>query len=121
MIPGRVIQDPAAVRIGRRLPEFHAIREFPRRHIAQFEALFVEVLQGELLAVDGTKIKANPSPQGAEPRPHADQNGSSAIGDQPLAGSGIDRRPGGECLAKRHDESGSLKKVAQPTHIAEIA
>ena len=35
--------------------------EIPRRHLAKFEALFVEVLQGDLLAVDGTKIKANAS------------------------------------------------------------
>ena len=63
MIPGRVIQDPAAGRTGHRLPECHAIREVPRRHLAKFEALFVEVLQGDLLAVDGTQIKANPSSQ----------------------------------------------------------
>lgn len=47
-------------------PDFHAISEFLRRHLAAFEFLFVEVLRlagasgllkVEWLALDGTKIK----------------------------------------------------------------
>ena len=56
--------------VGEDLPEFHAISEVRRRHLAAFEQLFAEVLKlasasGLLkvgrLALDGTKIKANAS------------------------------------------------------------
>ena len=56
--------------VGEDTPDFHAISEFRRRHLAAFEKLFVEVLKlasasGLLkvgrLALDGTKIKANAS------------------------------------------------------------
>ena len=67
----RCEQDVACrVIVGEDLPEFHAISEFRRRHLAAFEQLFVEVLRlasasGLLkvgrLALDGTKIKANAS------------------------------------------------------------
>ena len=67
----RCEQDVACrVIVGEDLPEFHAISEFRRRHLAAFEQLFVEVLKlasasGLLkvgrLALDGTKIKANAS------------------------------------------------------------
>ena len=67
----RCEQDVACrVIVGEDLPEFHAISEFRRRHLAAFEKLFVEVLRlasasGLLklgrLALDGTKIKANAS------------------------------------------------------------
>ena len=64
----RCEQDVAChVIVGEDLPDFPAIREFRRRHIAAFEKLFVEVLKrasaSGLLkvgrrALDGTKIKA---------------------------------------------------------------
>ena len=67
----RCEQDVACrVIVGEDTPEFHAISEFRRRHVAAFEKLFVEVLRlasasGLLklgrLALDGTKIKANAS------------------------------------------------------------
>ncbi len=67
----RCEQDAACrVIVGEDTPDFHAISEFRRRHLAAFEALFVEVLKlasasGLLkvgrLALDGTKIKANAS------------------------------------------------------------
>ena len=70
----RCEQDVACrVIVGEDLPEFHAISEFRRRHLAAFEQLFVEVLKlasalGLLkvgrLALDGTKIKANASRHG---------------------------------------------------------
>ena len=70
----RCEQDVACrVIVGEDLPEFHAISEFRRRHLAAFEQLFVEVLKlasasGLLkvgrLALDGTKIKANASRDG---------------------------------------------------------
>ena len=70
----RCEQDVACrVIVGEDLPEFHAISEFRRRHLAAFEQLFVEVLRlasasGLLkvgrLALDGTKIKANASRHG---------------------------------------------------------
>ena len=56
--------------VGEDTPDFHAIREFRRRHVEAFEKLFVEVLRlakasGLIklgrLALDGTKIKANAS------------------------------------------------------------
>ena len=56
--------------VGEDTPDFHAISEFRRQHVAAFETLFVEVLKlasasGLLkvgrLALDGTKIKANAS------------------------------------------------------------
>lgn len=56
--------------VGEDVPDFHAISEFRRRHLAAFQTLFVEVLKlcaaaGLLkvgrLALDGTKIKANAS------------------------------------------------------------
>ena len=70
-IMSRCEQDVACrVIVGEDTPDFHAISEFRRRHLAAFEALFVEVLKlasasGLLkvgrLALDGTKIKANAS------------------------------------------------------------
>ena len=67
----RCEQDVACrVIVGEDTPDFHAISEFRRRHLAAFETLFVEVLKlasasGLLkvgrLALDGTKIKANAS------------------------------------------------------------
>ena len=67
----RCEQDVACrVIVGEDVPDFHAISEFRRRHIAAFEKLFVEVLKlasasGLLkvgrLALDGTKIKASAS------------------------------------------------------------
>ena len=70
-IMARCEQDVACrVVVGEDTPDFHAISEFRRRHIAAFETLFVEVLKlasasGLLkmgrLALDGTKIKANAS------------------------------------------------------------
>ena len=67
----RCEQDVACrVIVGENTPDFHAISEFRRRHLAAFERLFVEVLRlasasGLLkvgrLALDGTKIKANAS------------------------------------------------------------
>jgi transposase len=67
----RCEQDVACrVIVGEDTPDFHAISEFRRRHLAAFETLFVEVLRlaaasGLLkvgrLALDGTKIKANAS------------------------------------------------------------
>lgn len=70
-IMARCEQDVACrVIVGEDTPDFHAISEFRRRHIAAFETLFVEVLKlasasGLLkvgrLALDGTKIKANAS------------------------------------------------------------
>lgn len=56
--------------VGEDVPDFRAISEFRRRHLAQFQVLFVEVLklcaaagllQVGRLALDGTKIKANAS------------------------------------------------------------
>ena len=107
----RCEQDVACrVIVGEDLPEFHAISEFRRRHLAAFEQLFVEVLKlasasGLLkvgrLALDGTKIKANEcvAPRfGFKPRdelrPHADRRGSVAAGDWRTAGSGGVGRPG---------------------------
>lgn len=56
--------------VGEDVPDFRAISEFRRRHLKQFQVLFVEVLKlcsavglvrvGKL-ALDGTKIKANAS------------------------------------------------------------
>jgi transposase len=70
-IMARCEQDVACrVIVGEDTPDFHAISEFRRRHVAAFERLFVEVLKlasasGLLkvgrLALDGTKIKANAS------------------------------------------------------------
>ena len=70
-IMARCEQDVACrVIVGEDTPDFRAISEFRRRHIAAFETLFVEVLKlasasGLLklgrLALDGTKIKANAS------------------------------------------------------------
>ena len=70
-IMSRCEQDVACrVIVGEDTPDFHAISEFRRRHLAAFETLFVEVLKlasasGLLkvgrLALDGTKIKANAS------------------------------------------------------------
>ena len=70
-IMARCEQDVACRVIeGEDTPDFRAISEFRRRHIAAFETLFVEVLKlasasGLLklgrLALDGTKIKANAS------------------------------------------------------------
>ena len=70
----RCEQDVACrVIVGEDLPEFHAISEVRRRHLAAFEQLFAEVLKlasasGLLkvgrLALDGTKIKANASRHG---------------------------------------------------------
>ena len=70
-IMSRCEQDVACrVIVGEDTPDFHAISEFRRRHLAAFEKLFVEVLKlasasGLLkvgrLALDGTKIKANAS------------------------------------------------------------
>ena len=70
-IMSRCEQDVACrVIVGEDTPDFHAISEFRRRHLAAFETLFVEVLRlasasGLLkvgrLALDGTKIKANAS------------------------------------------------------------
>ncbi len=67
----RCEQDVACrVIVGEDPPDFRAISEFRRRHLATFETLFVEVLKlasasGLLrvgrLALDGTKIKANAS------------------------------------------------------------
>lgn len=67
----RCEQDVACrVIVGEDAPDFHAISEFRRRHLAAFEKLFVEVLKlasasGLMkvgrLALDGTKIKANAS------------------------------------------------------------
>ena len=56
--------------VGEDVPDFRAISEFRRRHLAQFQVLFVEVLklcaaaglvQVGRLALDGTKMKANAS------------------------------------------------------------
>ncbi len=56
--------------VGEDVPDFHAISEFRRRHLAAFQTLFVEVLKlcaaaGLMkvgrLALDGTKVKANAS------------------------------------------------------------
>ncbi len=67
----RCEQDVACrVIVGEDPPDFRAISEFRRRHLATFETLFVEVLKlaatsGLLklgrIALDGTKIKANAS------------------------------------------------------------
>ncbi len=67
----RCEQDVACrVIVGEDPPDFHAISEFRRRHLATFETLFIEVLKlaaasGLLklgrIALDGTKIKANAS------------------------------------------------------------
>ena len=56
--------------VGDNIPDFRTISEYRRRHLAEFQYLFVEVLRlcresGRLkvgrLALDGTKIKANAS------------------------------------------------------------
>ena len=56
--------------MGDNIPDFRTISEYRRRHLAEFQHLFVEILRlcresGLLkvgrLALDGTKIKANAS------------------------------------------------------------